>query len=206
MLTTLAAVAPAVRCLMVASPRAGDGGTRTAVNMAVSGAQSRSVLLVDADLREPTVARLLELDESAGLQGILAGTSTFADVVQPVGNHGLHVITAGVSASRGAGNPLLASAAMSRFLATARGRYDLVVINTSAMSTSSDALSLAAHVDGIVVVVDARRTRQRMLTTTVRRLTLAGGSVVGLVLNRTSPPLQLPHLGPDAGLKRLAGV
>jgi len=205
-LTTLAAVAPAVRCLMVASPRAGDGGTRTAVNMAVSGAQSRNVLLVDADLREPTVERLLELDESAGLQGILAGTSTFADVVQPVGNHGLHVITAGVSTPRGAGNPLLASAAMSRFLATARGRYDLVVVNTSAMSTSSDSLSLAAHVDGIVVVVDARRTRQRMLTTTVRRLTLAGGSVVGLVLNRTSPPLQLPHLGPDAGLKRLAGV
>ena len=205
-LTTLAAVAPSVRCLMVASVRAGDGGTRTAVNMAVSGAQSRNVLLVHTDLREPTVDRVLELDESAGLQGILAGTSTFADVVQSVGNHGLHVITAGVSSSRGAGNPLLASAAMSRFLATARGRYDLVVIDTSAMSTSSDSLSLAAHVDGIVVVVDARRTRQRTLMTTVRRLTLAGGSVVGIVLNRTSPPLQLPHLGPDAGLKRLAGV
>ncbi len=84
---------------------------------------------------------------------------------------------------------------MSRFLATARERYDLVVIDTPAMSTSSDSLSLAAHVDGIVVVVDARRTRQRMLTTTLRRLTLAGGSVVGLVLNRTSRPLQLPHFG-----------
>ena len=207
-LTTLAAVAPAVQCLMVASSRAGDGRTRTAVNMAMSGAQSsRSVLLVDADLQEPSVARLLDLDESAGLQGILAGTSSFADVVQPVGRHGLHVITAGVSTPRGAGNPLLASTAMSRFLATARGRYDLVVIDTSAMSTSSDSLGLAAHVDGIVVVVDARRTRQRMLTTMLRRLTVAGGSVVGVVLNRTSPPLQLPHLpGHDADLKRLAGV
>ena len=69
-LTTLAAVAPGVQCLMVASWRAGDGSTRTAVNMAVSGAQSsRSVLLVDADLQEPSVARLLDLDESAGLQG-----------------------------------------------------------------------------------------------------------------------------------------
>ena len=207
-LTTLAAVAPAVQCLMVASSRAGDGRTRIAVNMAVSGAQSsRSVLLVDADLQEPSVAHLLDLDESAGLQGILAGTASFADVLQPVGSHGLHVITAGVSTSRGAGNPLLASAAMSRFLATARGRYDLVVIDTSAMSTSSDSLGLAAHVDGIVVVVDARRTRQRMLTTMLRRLTLAGGSVVGVVLNWTSPPLQLPHLpGHDADLKRLAGV
>jgi succinoglycan biosynthesis transport protein ExoP len=203
-LTTLAAVAPAVQCLMVASSRAGDGRTRTAVNMAVSGAQSsRSVLLVDADLREPGVARVLDLDESAGLQGILAGTASFSDVVQSVGSHGLHVITAG----RGVGNPLLASAAISRFLATARERYDLIVIDTPSMSTSSDSLGLATHVDGIVVVVDARRTRQRVLTTMLRQLTLAGGSVAGIVLNRTSSPLQLPHLpGYDADLIRLAGV
>jgi succinoglycan biosynthesis transport protein ExoP len=202
-LTTLAALAPRVQCLMVASPRARDGRTRTAVNMAVGGAQSsRSVLLVDADLREPGVARLLELDESAGLQGILAGTASFADVVQPVGNHGLHVVTAGV----GAGSSLLASAAMSRFLATAREHYDLVVIDTPPMTTSSDSLGLAAQVDGIVVVVDARRTRKRMLNATLSRLTLAGGSVVGIVLNRVSPPLQLPHFGADAGLKKLAGV
>jgi polysaccharide biosynthesis transport protein len=210
-LTTLAALAPAMQCLMVASSRAGDGRTRTAVNVAVSGAQSsRSVLLVDADLSEPSVGRFLALDESAGLQGILAGSASFADVVQPVGSHGLHVITAGSvtagSTPHGMGHPLLASAAMSRFLATARERYDLVVIDTPPMTASSDSLVLAAQVDGIVVVVDARRTRQRMLIASLRRLTVAGGAVVGIVLNRTSPPLQLPHLGPDAGLKRLAGV
>lgn len=212
-LTTLAAVAPAVQCLMVASSRAGDGRTRTAVNMAVSGAQSsRTVLLVDADLQEPSVARLLDLDESAGLQGILAGTSSFADVVQPVGSHGLHVITAGVApAGHGRGNVLLASAAMSRFLATARERYDLIVLDTPPMATSSDALALARHVDGIIIVVDARRVRQRVLTTMVNQLALAGGSVVGVVLNRASPPRQmLPLLhgraASDADLKRLAGV
>jgi polysaccharide biosynthesis transport protein len=206
-LTTLAAVAPAVQCLLVASPRAGDGRTRTAVNMAVSGAQSsRSVLLVDADLRKPSVARLLDLDESAGLQGVLAGTTSFADAVQPVGSHGLHVITAGVMTPRGVGSPLLASAAMSRFLAIARQRYDLVVIDTPPIITASDSLGLAAFVDGIVIVVDARRTRQRVLNAMVSRLTLAGGSVVGVVLNRTSPPLQVPHLGHDADLARLAGV
>ncbi|HEY5051679.1 MAG TPA: polysaccharide biosynthesis tyrosine autokinase [Acidothermaceae bacterium] len=206
-LSTLAAVAPAVQCLMVASSRAGDGRTRTAVNMAVSGVQSsRSVLLVDADLRESSVAGLLDLDGSAGLQGILAGTSTFADVVQPVGSHGLHVITAGVN-PRGVGNPLLASAVMSRFLATARERYDLIVIDTPPIATSSDALGLAAQVDGIVVVVDARRTRQRTLTTTLRRLTLAGGPVVGIIVNRTSSPWRLPQLPDhDADRQRLAGV
>jgi capsular exopolysaccharide synthesis family protein len=221
-LTTLAALAPGVRSLMVASLRSGDGRTRTAVNMAMSGAQSsRSVLLVDADLSAPNVAGLLELDESAGLQGILAGTASFADVVQPVGSNGLHVITAGrVSAGAGAtrgsitpgtnslatGHPLLASAAMSRFLVTARARYDLVVIDTPPLIASSDSLALAAQVDGIVVVVNARRTRQRMLAASFTRLTMAGGSVVGIVLNRTSPPLQRPHFGADAGLKKLAGV
>jgi polysaccharide biosynthesis transport protein len=204
--TTLAAVAPAVRCVMVASSHAGDGRTRTAVNIAVSAARSsRNVLLVDADLREPGVAGVLGLDESAGLQGILAGTTSFADAVQSVGSHGLDVITAG-TAGFSAGNPLLASSAMSRFFATAREHYDLIVVDTPAMSTSSDSLGLAAHVDGIVVVVDARRTRQRMLTATMSRLTLAGGSVVGVVLNWTSPPLQLPHLGHDEDLTRLAGV
>jgi polysaccharide biosynthesis transport protein len=191
---------------MVASSHAGDGRTRTAVNIAVSAARSsRNVLLVDADLREPGVAGVLGLDESAGLQGILAGTTSFADAVQSVGSHGLDVITAG-TAGFSAGNPLLASSAMSRFFATAREHYDLIVVDTPAMSTSSDALGLAAHVDGIVVVVDARRTRQRMLTATMSRLTLAGGSVVGVVLNWTSPPLQLPHLGHDEDLTRLAGV
>ncbi len=159
---------------------------------------SRSVLLVDADLSEPDVARLLDLDESAGLKGILAGTASFADVVQPVGSDGLHVITAGSmragSTPRGMGHPLLASIAMARFLANARERYDLVVIDTPPMFMSSDSLTLAAQVDGIVVVVDARRTRQRMLTASLRRLTIAGGSVVGIVLNRASPPVQLPHL------------
>jgi Mrp family chromosome partitioning ATPase len=100
---------------------------------------------------------------------------------------------------------------MSRFLATARERYDLIVLDTPPMATSSDALALARHVDGIIIVVDARRVRQRVLTTMVNQLALAGGSVVGVVLNRASPPRQmLPLLhgraASDADLKRLAGV
>jgi capsular exopolysaccharide synthesis family protein len=210
LLTTLAAVAPAVRCVMVASWHTGDGRTRTALNMALSAAHSsgapqssRSVLLIEADLREPSIAGLLDLDERVGLQGILAGSTSFADAVQSVGSVGLHVITAGRPS---AGNPLLASAAMSRLLTTARERYDLVVVDTAPMSTSSDSLGLAASVDGIVVVVDARQTRQRVLRTMVSQLALAGGQVVGIALNRTSAPLQLPQIGRDAGLKRLAGV
>jgi capsular exopolysaccharide synthesis family protein len=210
-LTTLAAVAPTVRCLMVASWRAGDGRTRIASNMAVSCSQSsRSVLLVDADLRQPSVARVLDLDDSAGLQGILAGTLSFADAVQPVGNHGLHVITAGVAGGMAPSgvDSLLASAAMRKFLTTARERYDLIVVDTPSMASSSDSLVLAAHVDGVVVVADARRTRQRVLVTMIRQLTLAGGSVAGVVINRTSAPLLVPHLRPgeDAGIKRLAEV
>jgi capsular exopolysaccharide synthesis family protein len=213
LVTTVTAVAPRLQCLMVASPRPGDGRTRTAVNMAVGAAQSsRSVLLIDADLSSPGVASLLDLDESVGLQGILAGTASFADVVRPVGSDGLHVITAGsavlkAAGAAGLGHPLLASAAMSRFLATARERYDLVVIDTPPMLISSDAVVLAAQVDGVVVVVDARRTRQRLLTATLRRLSVAGGSVVGLVLNRAAAPVQHRHFGSDdADLKKLAGV
>jgi succinoglycan biosynthesis transport protein ExoP len=210
-LTTLKAVAPGVRCLMVTSSRAGDGRTRIAVNMAVSCAQSsRSVLLVDADLRAPSVARVLGLDDFVGLQGILAGTSSLVDAAQPVGSHGLHVITAGVAGGiePGGVGSLVASDAMRRFLVTAREQYDLVVVDTASMTTSSDSVVLASRVDGIVVVVDARRTRQRVLMAMIRQLTLAGGSVAGVVLNRTSAPRVRPHLSPgeDAGLKRLAEV
>jgi succinoglycan biosynthesis transport protein ExoP len=209
-LTTLTAVAPTVRCLMMASSRAGDGRTRIAVNMAVSCAQSsRSVLLVDADLRAPSVARVLQIDDSVGLQGILAGTSSFADAVQPVGSHGLHVITAGLAGDMESGvGSLIASDAMRRFLVTARQQYDLIVVDAPSMTSSSDSVVLAARVDGIVVVIDARRTRQRTLVTMIRQLTLAGGSVAGVVLNRTSAPLLVPILRPgeDAGLKRLAEV
>ena len=96
---------------------------------------------------------------------------------------------------------------MSRFLASARERYDLIVVDTPAMNISSDSVGLAGQVDAVVIVVDAQRTRQRMLTTMVSRLALAGGSVAGVVLNRTSPPRQLPRLlGHDASLERLAGV
>ena len=189
---TLALALPELKSFLVVAATEGDGASQAAVQLAVCAAEaSRKVLLVDTDLRRPQVGPLLELDEATGLSAILTEEISPAAVIRPCSVAGLEVLTAGSTLQR---TGRLASRPMNRFLVAARQRYDMVVVDAPPLASSNDALALATRVDGVLIVVNAKRTRQRRLAATIRKVELAGGNVVGIVLNRAPQhePLRRP--------------
>ncbi|MBO0925899.1 capsular biosynthesis protein [Cellulomonas sp. zg-ZUI199] len=166
--------------LLVASGDAEEGRSAVALGLAVALAGlGRRVLLVDADLRHPTVARATGLPPAPGLTDVLAGDASAA-VGRPWGPDRLTVLTSGPLPSDP--GPLLASDALAAVLRDARAAYDHVVLDSPPALALSDALWLASRADGVLVVVRPGTTRGRRLRRTVARLRLAGGHVLGLVL------------------------
>ncbi|QGQ20148.1 polysaccharide biosynthesis tyrosine autokinase [Cellulomonas sp. JZ18] len=171
---------------VVASAVAGEGKTHAAVRIAASfAAAGDRVLLVDADLRRPAVADRIGIEGAVGLTEVLVGRAAFDDVVQDVGD-GLSVLPSGAIPP----NPseLLSSRELEDLLAQAGERYDLVLVDAPPVLSVADAVLVARRVVGLVVVVDARRTRRPQLRELVDQVRLGGGRVVGAVLNRARVP------------------
>src|SRR5687767_7429039 len=177
-----------LKVLAVTSPAAGDGKTVTAINLA--GALARGgderVLLIDADLRRPTVARQLGLaDARTGLADALGGELGLADVVQPVGTFNLDVIPAGTV--RGGISQILRSPRLDAFIQQARVRYGYIVLDTPPLLPVFDSALLAKSVDGVLMVVSANQTPRKLLGEALNMLDAS--KVLGIVFNRDERPL-----------------
>ncbi len=169
--------------IAVTSSLAGEGKSTVAVNLAVALAETSSrVLLVDADLRRPSVASRLGLEGAAGLTTVLLGEADVADVVQGWGRTGLDVLPSGILPP----NPteLLASPAMHRLLDDVRGRYDHVVVDCPPLLPVADGTVLATLVDGTLLLANATRVRRHQLAESVRSLGRVSAPVLGVVLNQ----------------------
>jgi capsular exopolysaccharide synthesis family protein len=142
------------KLLVVTSPGAGEGKTTTSANLALTMAQEfqHQVVLVEADLRRPTLATLFGVRSEPGLIDVLLGASTLEDALVAVPGHQLFVLPAGAAAVRSA--ELLASAAMRRVVDTLRARFDRIVVDTPPV-TLADTHVLARIADGVLVVVRA---------------------------------------------------
>jgi capsular exopolysaccharide synthesis family protein len=171
------------RVIMVTSSRPGEGKSTVAANLAAALAETRaSVVLVDADLRRPTIARTLQVEGAAGLTTVLIGQVEAADVVQEWGTTGLHVLTSGGIPPNPA--ELLGSPAMARLVEKLRTTYDYVVVDTAPLLPVADATVLSRLVDGAVLVVDATATHRDQLAESLRNMAQVDGRVLGIVLNR----------------------
>lgn len=173
-----------VHTMVVTSCMPDEGKSTVSLNLAVALSQHLRVIVVDADLRRPSIARLTGLNDGVGLSGILTGRSSVADCLQDWRRGQLRVLTAG----RIPPNPaeLLDSEPMSRVLDELRGLADLIILDSAPLLPASDAAVLSRRLDGALVVVDAKRTKRQELQRGLEGLTLAGGNVLGLVLNKTS--------------------
>lgn len=161
----------------------GEGTTTTAANLALAMAEAgQKVLLLDADLRLPAVAKLLALESPVGLATVLARDVPIEKAVQvypPMPN--LSVLAGGPVPP----NPseLLASPKMTALLSAARATYDAVVVDTSPVLPVTDAALLAAQADGTLMVLRYGKTPQEDLHRSMSRLDAVGGRCVGVVLN-----------------------
>lgn len=181
----------ASKTLLITSSVPGEGKSTTATNTAIAMSQSGlKVVLVDADLRRPTVAEYLGLEGNAGLTTALVGEATVHDLLQPWGNEGMHVLTSG----RIPPNPseLLGSASMSKLLTTLEEEFDVVIIDAPPLIPVTDASVLAQRVGGVLLVVGAGKLRTQDLQKSIASLDFVGANVLGMVLNL------LPTKGPDA--------
>lgn len=174
---------PGAHVVSITSALSGEGKSTISTNLAVALAQTGArVLLVDADLRRPTIGQVLGLESGVGLTTVLAGDADVADVVQDWGTSGLHVLPSGALPP----NPteLLGSPAMRWLLDQLRRSYDYVVIDTAPLLPVADATVLAGLVDGTAVVAHVGRVRRTQLGQALAHLERVSARVLGVVLNQ----------------------
>lgn len=171
--------------VVISSSVPGEGKTTTAINLSAALADSGlTVLLVDADLRRPSVAEYLGLEGRAGLTSVLIGRAELSDVRQRLGDRSLDILATGPVPP----NPseLLGSAGMRELIATAREEYDIVIVDSPPLLPVTDPAILARLADGTIVVVGADRTHRPQLVGALEALQDVDAHLLGIVLNKVS--------------------
>jgi len=183
--TTLQFSTPAgtPRTLVVTSALPGEGKSTTAVNLAGQFATlGLRVLLIDADLRKPSLHRLLGCDGSLGLTNCLVAGSTPPGALRATALPTLTLLPCGPLPPNPA--ELLAGARMASLLAAAVEEFDLVIIDTPPVAGLADAPLLASMSFGTLLVVEANRTHRKAVAAGLKRLLFARADVVGVVFNK----------------------
>jgi len=169
-----------LRTLLVTSAGPDEGKSTTLSNLAVSIAQAgRRVILVDGDLRHPCLHELFGLDNRQGLTTVVGQAS--GDIpLQESGVNGLRVLAAGPLPDIPA--DLIASPAVETLIATLREQADIVLFDAPPVVTVTDAAVLASKVDGVLLVINAGRTRREYAQRAKALLAQVHARVVGAVL------------------------
>jgi len=159
-----------------------DVKSATPINIAYTAAQTgKKVLLVEADLRKPSIGEYLQLQAGPGLVGLLTGKCGISEALRESGlNPNLRVIPAGSTASNPA--ELLGSAAMESNLKEMSEQFDEIVVELPPVTAVSDALAAAKFLDGMVVLVRDSYCDKAAVDETVRQLRFAGVKILGFVL------------------------
>lgn len=171
--------------LLVTSSVESEGKTTVALNLALALAEDgRRVIVVDADLRRPSVAEQLNISGSIGLTDYLRGSSALIDVIQQSGVKGLDVLACGPIPPNPA--ELLGSDRASAGWLELESMYDFVVVDSPPLLAVTDAAVIAPRVDGVLLVARANRTSRHQLSTLLTELGKVGVSPSGFVLNGVS--------------------
>lgn len=165
----------------VSSSLPGEGKSTCAINLAIAFSQLGSrVLLVDADLRKPSVYRKLHLQNNRGLSSVLVGFCSADDAIDNIGSN-FDVLTSGPTPP----NPseLIGSENMTDLLETLKEKYDYIIFDTPPINLVSDAIMLAPKTEGVVMVVQDRKTTHDQFQKAVAALKFANIKVLGAALN-----------------------
>lgn len=160
-----------------------EGKSTTIANLAVVLTQAgKSVLLIDCDMRNPTVHKNFNLSNKVGLSSCISMGTALSDAVQKTSIKGLYALTEGVIPP----NPseLLGSEQMKNVLQRAKEQYDYVLIDTPPVMPVTDALIVGRFVDGMILVIASAEVKVEMARDVKNQLVNAGANILGVVLNK----------------------
>ncbi len=181
----LATVDGAPRTLVLTSSHQGEGKSTTCFALAREFAKAGNrVLLIDGDLRRPSIHNLAQLDNDRGFANVLAGQVDLDEVIRPSSIDNLSVLVAGPPPPDPA--LLLGSASFNTLLAMLKSQYDFVLIDGPPVMGLSDAIRLCDSADGTLLVIEANDTHLHAVRAALARLRSTSARIVGVVLTKYS--------------------
>ena len=171
----------AIRCIGITSANSNDGKSTVALNLAQSfAAAEKRTLLIDADMRNPSLHKALRLSNARGLSDVLReGKNVLVVKLENLPN--LYLLTSGHRPYDP--SHLLGSDATGHFLKSMQEHFDMIIVDTPPVLPVSDACMISRHVDGMIVVVRYGTTYEGGAVRTKRALALANARLLGVVLN-----------------------
>ena len=169
------------RVIVVTSSVPEEGKSTTSGNLAIALAQSgNSVLLVDCDMRKPSIHKMFKISNAAGTAELLLRKKLFEEVANKY-NENLTIITAGKIPP----NPseMLASRAMTAFIEEMKKEFKYIILDTPPLQAVTDAQVLSTKADGVLLIVRAGSTKREMVFNSVDLIKKVHGKVIGTVLN-----------------------
>ncbi len=187
-----------LRTLAVTSCTPGEGKSSSNVALAMAFARSgRRVVLIDCDMRRPSIHRYLRIDLENGLSDVLQGRRAWSDVVNRGVGERLDVLTAGEQPH--SPGDLLDGQAFAELLEELRREYDLIVCDVPPAIAVSDLESCAARLDAVVLLVRSDRASARQVDQATRRLRQSGANLIGAILNGVGTSLLNGKYGDSYG-------
>ncbi|MBK8453846.1 MAG: polysaccharide biosynthesis tyrosine autokinase [Thiofilum sp.] len=169
--------------LAITSSMPSEAKSSTCTNLAAVFAQSgKQILVVDCDLRKPTLHKRLSLDNSIGMSTYLTHQATIEEVIQDTPMKGVFAITAGPLAPNPA--ELLSSERMDELFALAPNRFDMIIIDSPPVMGLADALIIANRASATILVAAHAQSKKRPLEDAYQRLRQANANLIGVIMTK----------------------
>ncbi len=174
-----------LKSLLITSPGPREGKSTTAANLGICVArEGKRVALIDVDVRRASLHDYFDVPNDVGLSDLLQGETSIGEAMQPTRVKDLSIMPSGPPFPDPGG--MIESDKMGQLLSGLEKRFDLVILDSAPLLVKSDALVLARHVDGLIVVLESQKTTRRAAYEMVDLLTKAQIRPLGFVLNRFS--------------------
>lgn len=170
-----------IKTIVVTSAEAAEGKSTVSGNLALSFAQNeKKVIIVDCDLRKPSVHKNFKISNLIGLSEVLIGKEKLENVIQHR-NENLDILPSGKIPP----NPseMLSSTAMTKLIEILRNEYDVIILDSPPLGAVTDAQVLSTKADGTILVVRAQRTNRDVVIEAKNLLTKVDANIIGTVLH-----------------------
>jgi len=167
---------------VVTSSVPNEGKTTVSLNLAMALAQTEKVLLIDADMRKPSIAKACSIEAKNGLSTLVAGTADFKDCVRTFEEWNMDILPAGIIPP----NPqeLLSSKRFAKILDLLSKKYERIVIDSAPTQAVSDAYLISKYANEVVYIVKADSTPHALAKAGIDKLKSNGANISGVVLNQ----------------------